>query len=248
MSGILAHIKALKAAGKKAFALLIDPDKLKLEDVSMLAARINAAGIDFVFVGGSLLMNENISQIIPALREAVNPSVILFPGNLLQLKHRADGVLFLSLISGRNPDLLIGNHVIAAPVLKQSGMEVLPTGYMLIDSGRPTAVNYMSNSLPIPKDKPEIAACTAMAGELLGLQLIYMDAGSGAETPISTEMISAVAGAVQIPLIIGGGIRTKKQAEAALKAGADMIVVGNAFEKDIDNPLMIDIPELISKF
>ncbi len=248
MSGILDHIKALKAAGKKAFALLVDPDKLLLEDVQNLADRINAAGIDFVFVGGSLLLNENIAEIIPALRKAVKPSVILFPGNLLQLKHEADGVLFLSLISGRNPDLLIGNHVIAAPLLKQSKMEVLPTGYMLIESGRATSVNYMSNTTPIPKDKSEIAACTAMAGELLGLQLLYMDAGSGAETPISTEMISSVAGAVNVPLIVGGGIRSKKQAEAALKAGADIIVVGNAFEKDLNNPLMVDIPEMIAKF
>ena len=248
MSGILDHIKALKAAGKKAFALLVDPDKLLLEDVQNLADRINAAGIDFVFVGGSLLLNENIAEIIPALRKAVKPSVILFPGNLLQLKHEADGVLFLSLISGRNPDLLIGNHVIAAPLLKQSKMEVLPTGYMLIESGRATSVNYMSNTTPIPTDKSEIAACTAMAGELLGLQLLYMDAGSGAETPISTEMISSVAGAVNVPLIVGGGIRSKKQAEAALKAGADIIVVGNAFEKDLNNPLMVDIPEMIAKF
>ena len=248
MSGILDHIKALKAAGKKAFALLVDPDKLLLEDVQNLADRINAAGIDFVFVGGSLLLNENIAEIIPALRKAVKPSVILFPGNLLQLKHEADGVLFLSLISGRNPDLLIGNHVIAAPLLKQSKMEVLPTGYMLIESGRATSVNYLSNTTPIPKDKSEIAACTAMAGELLGLQLLYMDAGSGAETPISTEMISSVAGAVNVPLIVGGGIRSKKQAEAALKAGADIIVVGNAFEKDLNNPLMVDIPEMIAKF
>ena len=248
MHGILAHIKALKAAGKKAFALLIDPDKLLLEDVQALAARINAAKIDFVFVGGSLLMNENIAEIIPALREAANPPVILFPGNLLQLKFQADGILFMSLISGRNPDLLIGNHVIAAPLLKQSGMEVLPTGYMLVDGGKTTSVNYMSNTLPIPRNKPEIAACTAMAGEMLGLQLLYMDAGSGAEYPISTEMIAAVAGAVDIPLIIGGGIRSKKQAEAALLAGADMIVVGNAFENDFANPLMVEIPALIAQF
>lgn len=248
MSAILHQIKALKAAGKKGFAVLVDPDKIAPDSLTELANRINTAGIDFVLVGGSLLMNESIKEIVPALRQQLRVPLILFPGNLLQISQGADAILFLSLISGRNPDLLIGNHVIAAPLLKQSGMEVLPTGYMLIDSGRPTSVNYMSNTLPIPYDKPEIAACTAMAGEMLGLQLLYMDGGSGAEKSISTEMISAVAGAVEIPLIVGGGIRTKKQAEAALKAGADIIVVGNAFEADQNSPLMMDIPALIAQF
>jgi phosphoglycerol geranylgeranyltransferase len=248
MSAILHQLQALKAEGKKGFAILVDPDKLSLGDVATLADKINAARIDFVLVGGSLLMNENIRQIVPALKQALDMPVILFPGNILQITPGADAILFLSLISGRNPDLLIGNHVIAAPLLKQGGMEVLPTGYMLIDSGRATSVNYMSNTMPIPYDKPEIAACTAMAGELLGLKLLYMDGGSGAEKTISTEMISAVAGAVDIPLIVGGGIKSKRQAEAVLKAGADIIVVGNAFETDAESPLMYDIPELIAQF
>ncbi len=248
MRRILQQIKALKAEGKKGFAILIDPDKLEVDALPALAAKINAAGIDFVFVGGSLLLNERIRELVPALRQVLRPPVILFPGNLNQISPGADAILFLSLISGRNPDLLIGNHVVAAPLLKQSGMEVLPTGYMLIDSGRPTSAHYMSNTMPIPHDKPEIAACTAMAGELLGLQLLYMDGGSGAERTISTEMISAVAGAVEIPLIVGGGIRNKKQAEAILKAGADIIVVGNAFEADAESPLMQDIPALIAQF
>ncbi|HEX2899337.1 MAG TPA: geranylgeranylglyceryl/heptaprenylglyceryl phosphate synthase [Bacteroidia bacterium] len=248
MRVILPQIQALKAEGKKGFAILIDPDKLAPEGLPDLAAKINASGIDFVLVGGSLLMNERIRDLVPALKQALRPPVILFPGNLMQISPGADAILFLSLISGRNPDLLIGNHVVAAPLLKQSGMEVLPTGYMLIDSGRPTSAHYMSNTMPIPHDKPEIAACTAMAGELLGLQLLYMDGGSGAERSISTEMISAVAGAVGIPLIVGGGIRNKKQAEAILKAGADIIVVGNAFEADSESPLMQDIPALIASF
>jgi putative glycerol-1-phosphate prenyltransferase len=194
------------------------------------------------------LLNDNIKEILPRLRSLLQAPVVLFPGNILQAQHPADGILFMSLISGRNPELLIGNHVIAAPMIRASGMEVLPTGYMLIDGGKPTSVHYMSQTMPIPYDKPEIAACTAMAGEMLGLKLIYMDGGSGAERSISTEMISAVAGATTVPLIVGGGIRHKKQAEAALKAGADIIVVGNAFENDIDNPLMADIPALIAQF
>ena len=179
MAGILQQIHALKAEGKKGFAVLIDPDKLVRESLPDLAAKLNASGIDWVFVGGSLLLNDSIKQLVPALKALLRMPVILFPGSLMQICPGADGILFLSLISGRNPDLLIGNHVLAAPLLKQSGMEVLPTGYMLIDSGRPTSVHYMSNTQPIPYDKPDIAACTAMAGELLGLQLLYMDAMSG---------------------------------------------------------------------
>lgn len=248
MGAILQHIHSLKAAGKKGFAILVDPDKIPLEGVEALAKSINQAGIDFIFVGGSLLVNDNIRHLIPGLKEHARAPVILFPGNLQQINHSADGILFLSLISGRNPDMLIGNHVIAAPILKQSGMEVLPTGYMLIDTGRKTAVNYMSNTQPIPYDKADIAACTAMAGEMLGLQLLYMDGGSGAEKTISTEMISAVAGAVDIPLIVGGGIRNLRHAEAILKAGADIIVVGNALENNTQSPLISDIPELIATF
>lgn len=248
MAGILQQIQTLKAEGKKGFAVLIDPDKLLRESLPDLAEKLNASGIDWALVGGSLLLNDNIKQLVPALKALLKMPLILFPGNLMQICPGADGILFLSLISGRNPDLLIGNHVLAAPLLKQSGLEVLPTGYMLIDSGRPTSVHYMSNTQPIPYDKPDIAACTAMAGELLGLKLLYMDAGSGAERGISTEMISAVAGAVGLPLIVGGGIRSRKQAEAALKAGADIIVVGNAFETDRDSSLMQEIPELIAGF
>ena len=248
MSAILNHIRSLKAQGKKGFAILIDPDKVPLEACQDLADRINKAGIDFVLIGGSLLVNDNIRQVIPTLKRLVKVPVIVFPGNLLQLSAEADAVLFLSLISGRNAEMLIGNHVIAAPLLKQSGVEVLPTGYMLVDTGRTTAVHYMSNTQPIPYDKADIAACTAMAGELLGLRLIYMDGGSGAEKTISTEMVSAVAGSVDIPLIVGGGIRSRKQAEDLLKAGADIIVVGNALEKDEKGSLIFELPELIATF
>lgn len=245
---ILHRIQQLKREGKKAFAILLDPDKITVKDVPALAERISKAKIDFIFVGGSLLMNENIRQIIPLLKQQVEIPLVLFPGSPMQVTPGADGILFLSLISGRNPEMLIGNHVIAAPMLKQSGMEVLPTGYMLIDTGRPTSVNYMSNTQPIPHNKADIAVCTALAGELLGLQLLYMDGGSGAEKHISTEMVSAVAGSVDVPLIVGGGIRNTQQAAALLKAGADVIVIGNALESNPDSSLIADIPELISTF
>ncbi len=229
-------------------AILLDPDKIPEEEFDTLAQRLESSGVDFVFVGGSLLMNNQLPKLVQALKKVVTLPIVLFPGNVYQICPDADGILLLSLISGRNPEMLIGQHVVAAPLLKQSNLEVLPTGYILIESGTSTSVNYMSNTLPIPRDKADIAVCTAMAGELLGLKLIYMDAGSGAQQTISTEMISAVAGNIDIPLIVGGGIRSAAQAEAVLKAGADMIVIGNAFEKDPYGSLIKEIPELIAAF
>ncbi len=246
MQRILGHIDGLKAQGKKAFAVLVDPDKLPLAAVPAFCDRMNAAGIDFIFVGGSLLMDMGFHQVLAALRQHAEAPVVLFPGNLMQLSEEADAVLFLSMISGRNPDLLIGNHVLSAPFLKRSGMEVIPTGYITVDTGRPTSVNYMSNTQPIPYDKPDIAAATAMAGELLGMRLIYLEGGSGAQRHISPEMIAAVKQSVALPVIVGGGIRTLREAELVLKAGADIIVVGNALEDPSRAPLMHDIPQLIA--
>ncbi len=160
--------------------------------------------------------------------------MVLFPGNSLHIEPTADAILFLSLISGRNPEFLIGQHVIAAPLLRKSGLEVLPTGYMLVDSGAQTTVSYISGTMPLPADKPGVAACTAMAGEMLGLQLMYLDAGSGARRPVSPDMIAAVRSVVDVPIIVGGGINSGEKAYNALKAGADLIVVGNGIEQDPD--------------
>jgi phosphoglycerol geranylgeranyltransferase len=246
MNGILAHIRSLRQRGKKAFAVLVDPDKLSLQDVPAFCQRMNSAGIDLIFVGGSLLMGSDIHALIGALKVQAQAPVILFPGNLMQLSNEADAILFLSLISGRNADLLIGNHVLAAPFLKNSDVEVIPTGYMLIDTGKTTTVHYMSNTQPIPFDKPDIAAATAMAGQLLGLQLIYLEGGSGGECHVSAKMISAVAAAVDVPVIVGGGIRDISHAEEVLRAGADVVVVGNALEDPARNNLLFDIPKLIA--
>jgi putative glycerol-1-phosphate prenyltransferase len=220
--------------GKKSIAVLIDPDKV--EDPSRLKHLIDLSTencIDFFLVGGSLITTTTISEIISVIKDNVNSiPIILFPGNALQLDPSADAILFLSLISGRNPDLLIGQHVQAAPILKNYGTEILPTGYILINSGRLSSAAYISNTTPIPDDKYSLAACTAMAGEMLGLKLMYLDAGSGAEKEISSKMISSVRKAVNVPLVVGGGINTSEKAQAALEAGADMIVVGNILEKD----------------
>ncbi|MEM9837149.1 MAG: geranylgeranylglyceryl/heptaprenylglyceryl phosphate synthase, partial [Bacteroidota bacterium] len=166
------------------------------------------------------------------LKSTTSRPVLLFPGSIYQLSPKADGLLLLSLLSGRNPDLLIGQHVLVAGRIKQMGLKTTATGYLLIDGGAPTSVSYMSNTTPIPRDKPSIAACTALAGEQLGMQLIYLDAGSGAKFPISAELITAVRREVDLPVVVGGGIRTVEGAHQALGAGADLIVVGNALEKD----------------
>lgn len=221
-----------KAAGRKSFAVLIDPDKISIERLDRLIRRSVDAGVDFFFMGGSLVLSGNLDEFILHIKRHCDIPVILFPGNPSQLSRHADGLLYLSLISGRNADLLIGQHVISAPAVKQSGLEVISTGYMVIDGGAPTTVSYISNAAPIPADKEEIALCTAMAGEMLGKRVIYMDAGSGARTAITESMIRRVATNISIPLIVGGGIRTPEKAYLDCQAGADVVVVGNAIEKE----------------
>ena len=231
---------------KKQFALLVDPDKGSSQHFIDIAKKAQKAAVDYIFVGGSLLTKDNMDVCVQALKQNFSNPVILFPGNTLQISKYADAILFLSLISGRNPETLIGKHVMTAPYLKQTSLEIIPTGYMLIESGKMTSVEYMSNSLPIPADKNSIAVCTAMAGEMLGLKVIYMDAGSGAMNPASMSMISDVKQNISIPLIVGGGINSPELAENACNAGADIIVVGNAIEKNIE--LISSITKAVHSF
>ena len=237
------NILQKKEQGKKLFAILIDPDKQKNSDLLLIIKNANESNVDYFFVGGSLLINDNLNDCIKTIKDNSKIPVILFPGNAMQINQNADGILFLSLISGRNPELLIGKQVITAPILKQTDLEVVSTGYLLIDSGRPTTASYMSNTMPIPRDKIGIATSTAIAGEYLGLKLIYMDGGSGAEQPIKIDMIKKVSSSIKIPLIIGGGICSAKKAIDNCKAGADLIVVGNAIEEDPS--LILDISQAI---
>ncbi len=223
-----------KQKGQKKFAVLIDPDKVRLDNMQRVLELAGEVGVDYFFIGGSLVVNNMLDHVLESIKEKCQIPIILFPGNSFQLSYRADAILFLSLISGRNADLLIGHHVVTAPYLKVSPLEIMPTGYMLVDGGVPTTVSYISNTQPIPANKDDVALCTALAGEMLGLKLMYMDAGSGAKNPISTSMIDAVSSATQVPLIVGGGIRTPEKALENIKAGADVIVVGNAIEKDPD--------------
>ncbi|MFP4287676.1 MAG: geranylgeranylglyceryl/heptaprenylglyceryl phosphate synthase [Bacteroidales bacterium] len=218
----------------KQLAVLIDPDKISPEYLEQLSYMVNLHNVDYVFVGGSLITQDHFNHTLRIIKERFFVPVVLFPGSTLQISKHADGILLLSLISGRNPELLIGNHVTAAPFLRSSGLEIISTGYMLVESGKLTSVQYISNTMPIPHDKTDIAVCTAMAGEMLGMKLIYIDAGSGAGKPVSEDMARKVKQNIRLPLIIGGGITNANIAHGLWDAGADVLVVGNALEKEPD--------------
>jgi putative glycerol-1-phosphate prenyltransferase len=234
---IYEKIKQNIADGKKMLAVLIDPDK-GISSLTDFMRQIKAFSPDFILVGGSLIF-KSVEKTIETIKQACSIPVILFPGNALQFTDKADALLYLSLISGRNPEFLIGQHVTSSYAIKKSGIEVLSTGYILVDGGKPTSVEYMSNTMPVPPDKPEIAVATAVAGELLGHKLIYLEAGSGALHPIPANMIAAVKENTDVPLIVGGGLRTVADIQQALHAGADIVVVGNILEKN---------PELLTDF
>lgn len=226
----LARLQALRASGGKGFAVLLDPEDVPTSEVCQLVLHLQAAQPFCLLVGGSLVSLPGLDAWVEEAQHNANVPVVLFPGHVSQLSGHADAVLFLSLISGRNPELLIGQHVHAAPLIKALGLEAVPTGYLLIDTGRPTAAQYMSATQPIPAHKPDLAAATALAGTYLGLQALYLDAGSGAAAPIPTALVAAVRAAVDVPILVGGGIRTPAEAEALLAAGADVFVVGTALE------------------
>ncbi len=229
---VYASLCQKKAEKQKSFAVLVDPDKVRPENLDDLIHLAIDAKIDYFFVGGSLVVSNHLDECVLTIKKYCSIPVVLFPGSPSQITPHADALLYLSLISGRNPELLIGQHVISAPTVKRSGLEIMPTGYMVIDGGAPTTVSYISNANPLPADKKEIAVCTAMAGEMLGMKLIYMDAGSGARKPVAEGMIQEVSSHIQVPLIVGGGITDPERAYLHCKAGADVIVVGNAIEKE----------------
>jgi putative glycerol-1-phosphate prenyltransferase len=230
MNSFLQTLQLAKANKKKLLAILIDPDKA--DNIDHISGHAEDKKIDVILVGGSLISKGNVDNTIESIKKKYSGKVVIFPGDFSQVSDLADGVLFLSLISGRNADLLIGKHVLFAPQIKKTKMEVIPCGYILVNSGTPTSVEYMSNTVPIPHNKPDIAAATALAGEMLGLKCIYMESGSGAEHEVSPDMVKSVSSIIDVPLIIGGGIRTKSQIESAWSAGATMVVVGTAIEQN----------------
>ncbi len=216
---------------KKILALLVDPDETGVDRLTGLMEMAASSGVSLVLVGGSLVSNP-VDAVVEAIKSISTIPVLLFPGNPGQLSSKADGILLLSLISGRNPEFLIGNHVVAARFIRNSRLEVIPTGYMLIENGALSSVGYMSNTTPIPRNKPDIAVSTAIAGELLGLKLIYMEGGSGANGIIPPAMIEAVRKNISLPLVVGGGIRDADDLRKVYDAGADIAVVGNSVERD----------------
>jgi len=222
---------SLFLANKKQLAVLVDPDKQTPTEAEKFATFAEAQGADFFLVGGSLV-STGLDETVIAIKRGSKLPVFLFPGSVIQISTYADGILFISLISGRNPEFLIGSHVVAAPLLRKTKLEIVPAGYMLIDGGRRTSAEYMSNTNPIPRNKPDIAAATALAGQFSGKKVIYMDAGSGADMSIPEEMISHVKSVIGVPLMIGGGIRTPEVASKIVKAGADIIVIGTAAEEN----------------
>jgi len=215
---------------KKQIAVLIDPDKAQRNNIFSFISNIDEY-VDYYFVGGSLLSEQSTEKTILEIKKLTTKPIVIFPGNGMQISKHADAILLLSLISGRNPELLIGHHVQYASILQQSNLEIIPTGYLLIDGGITTTVSYMSNTTPIPQHKPEIAALTALAGTQLGLSCMYLEAGSGALVPVSTDTIATVKSQINVPLIVGGGIRNKAQIQAAFDAGADIVVIGTAIEE-----------------
>lgn len=232
MNNIYDELTYRKENNIKSFAVLIDPDKVTLKSLSYILDLSNKNDVDFYFVGGSLLNKDNITEVVKHIKANSEIPVILFPSNSSQIVEEADGILFLSLISGRNPDYLIGQQVISAPILAKTNLEILSTGYMLIDCGNQTTASYISNTNPLPYNKPEIAVATALAGEMIGMKLVYADGGSGADTHISPQMIKAINKNVDIPLIVGGGLRNPESVIQAWESGADLVVVGNHIEQN----------------
>jgi putative glycerol-1-phosphate prenyltransferase len=224
---ILKSIKDKRAL----FFVLIDPDRSERRDYLALGDACQNAGVDAVLVGSSILINNTFSKVIKDLKKVVDIPVIIFPGNTLQISKYADAILFLSLISGRNPNHLFGEHVVAAPAIKSAGLEPISTGYMLIESGKTSSVEFMSNTKPIPADKPEIAKAHALAAEYMGMKLIYLEAGSGADYPVPDILINEIKNYINLPIVVGGGIRTPEIARKKVNSGASIIVVGSIFEK-----------------
>lgn len=234
MKKLYQEIVDAKANNQKLLAILIDPDKVALSQVVSIVAKINRSPATHIFLGGSTVENTSPDALVELLKQQTKLPIILFPGNPSQIAPTADGILFLSLISGRNADYLIEHQVNAVPLLRSTNLEIIPTGYILIESGSETAVARVSKTNPLSRNDHEYVLQTAQAGAMLGKKLIYLEAGSGARMPVPLEMISLVAKNIAIPLIVGGGIKKLDEIQNAYKAGADLVVIGNAFEENLD--------------
>lgn len=230
---------------KSCFTILIDPDNINKNRINALINKCNSSKVDLIFIGGSLMLDVDFDLKIQQIKSITNIPVIVFPGGLNQISKFADALLFLSLISGRNPEYLIGNQVIAAPIVKKYNLEALSTAYMIIESGQTTSAEFMSGSKPIPRNKIDIALAHAMAAEILGFKLIYLEAGSGADKSVPNEMISVISQSVNTPLIVGGGIKSPLDAFHKVQAGAKIVVIGNHFENSDDYNIINEFSEAI---
>lgn len=234
MTSLYSRILQKKEKGQKSLAVLIDPDKHKLKNLDKIIDLVNEHGVDYFFVGGSLLSEDLVESSIERIKSESSIPVLLFPGNSYQIDPKADALLFLSLVSGRNPEYLIAKHVEAAMKIAETNLEVIATAYLLVDGGHSNTAAYLSQTIPIPHDKTEIAVATAMACRFLNFQCIYLEAGSGARNPVSSEMIRAVARKINLPLIVGGGLQTSTKLDLAFQSGADLAVIGNVVERNPD--------------
>lgn len=244
--GILKEIQKKKSLGIKSLAVLVDPDHSSLKNFEHTIELANECKVDYFFIGGSLLIQDRMDECIKFIRETSNIPIVLFPGNNYQIHANADAILLLSLISGRNPDYLIGKHVESSMRLFASKLEIISTAYLLIDGQNSNTAAYISQTLPIPANKPEIVLATAMAGQLLNMQMIYLDAGSGAKNPVPQNMIEKLQAYIKVPIIVGGGLRDTDSVHQSLQAGADLVVIGNALE---ENPKWIKrFSEVVHQF
>ncbi len=237
MNRLYEDILDAKRSRKKLLAILIDPEKTNLFNCLPLIEKINQSSATHIFVGGSSYHGNHLDEIISILKEKTTLPILLFPGNPSQISEKADGILFLQLLSGRNPDYLIEHQVQAVTSLEKTNLEVISTGYILIESGGETAVQRVSKTKPLDRNNVDYVAQTAKAGQFIGNKLIYLEAGSGAKNAVPNEMISIVSNRISIPLIVGGGIRSKIEIENAFNSGANMVVIGTAFE---NNPNFFD--------
>ncbi len=241
------HIKETIKTKGAAYFILIDPDKLPLENIEQFVKFCEKADVDGFLIGGSLMINGDINKTLLEIKKHTDIPLIIFPGSINQISKNADAILFLSLISGRNAEDLIGKHVQAAPLIHAHNLEAISTGYVLVESGKTTTAEYISGSKPIPRNKPEIAVATALAGQYIGMKCIYLEAGSGADLSVPTEMVKAVSEKINIPLIVGGGIRTPNLAREKVLAGANIIITGNFFENEENWHLIEEFASAIHK-
>ncbi|HEY9165474.1 MAG TPA: geranylgeranylglyceryl/heptaprenylglyceryl phosphate synthase [Candidatus Kryptonia bacterium] len=225
----LLEVREQNGAG---FLLLLDPDKLANEDLGRVVRHAQDAGVDAFLVGSSLLTRDVFEKVLTDMKKNSKIPVVIFPGSLFQISGQADAILFLSVLASRNIDLIIGNHVHAAPLIKQHRLETIPTAYLLVESGKMTSAHFMSDSFPIPREKPEIAAAYSMAAEMFGMKMVYLEAGSGALYSVPPEMVRMVSKSVGVPIAVGGGIKNPETANELARAGASFVVTGNFFEED----------------